>query len=89
MAFLGIFSLGYRLKENSGRRELLHLLFILIGEVLAKTARKMLMRDQAVVLRKSRNAFFLVKKPPVSHFYNGHTSFKGRKRGTQTFLILF
>ncbi|MFA3777481.1 hypothetical protein [Yersinia sp. 1652 StPb PI] len=85
---MGIFSLGYRLKENSGRRELLHLLFILIGEVLAKTARKMLMRDQAVVLRKSRNVLFWVEKPPVSHFYNGHTSFKARDRGIQTFLVL-
>ncbi|QHB31437.1 hypothetical protein F0T03_04075 [Yersinia canariae] len=74
VAFYGICSIGYRLKENSGRRELLHLLFILSGEFLVKISIKMLMRDQAVVFRKSSNRCFLHKKSPVSHFYNGHTS---------------
>ncbi|EEQ06518.1 hypothetical protein [Yersinia bercovieri] len=46
---------GYRLTENSGRRELLHLLFILTGEYLVKNANKIVMPDQAVVWRKSSN----------------------------------
>ncbi|HEN3669501.1 TPA: hypothetical protein U5E27_001057 [Yersinia enterocolitica] len=42
--------------------------------------RKMLMRDQAVVFRKSSNTGLLRKMSPVSRFYNGQTSAQEKER---------
>ncbi|AYD42960.1 hypothetical protein DXZ79_03935 [Yersinia rochesterensis] len=52
----------------------MHLLFILSAEFLGKMPIKMLMRDQAVVFRKSSNRCLLHKNSPVDYFYCGQTS---------------
>ncbi|CBY28602.1 hypothetical protein Y11_39281 [Yersinia enterocolitica subsp. palearctica Y11] len=41
---------------------------------------KMLMRDQAVVFKKSSNTRLLRKMSPVSRFYNGQTSVQEKER---------